>query len=389
MMTARTTNIIDRIAGIVWPVAIAAFAAVLCLEAAALVAVAPEVVREAQGATDVLFVIIPFPTAVAEIGGDAMVGLFIFYAVAIVISIAWLLRDWRVAGRGFHESLQDRIPVPERSQVGLALQLLCVMILASIAWYMALAMAGVETSTPAFDEMDRWELGYSFAMASVYEELITRVLYIGIPMALIALSRHRPGWWKLFLGGKENLDHLDWVLIAASGLAFGLAHAPGWDFWKVPPTLVSGLAFGYLFAKKGLAPAIVVHFAIDYTSMPYEVFGFSTMEYVMTIFLLGASFVGLYFAARFASEAMSSTAKPAPAPAYWPGPPSFQAVHPGGSPSHAPGPAPSADGKPAAASPPRSSLNSRFVCVACGGAEATYADSALKCIKCGQVYKYL
>lgn len=337
-----------------------AFAAVLCLEAASLVAVAPEVVREISGETDTLFLIIPFPTRVVDVGGDAPAYLFVFFAGAILASLAWLLRDWRKIGQGFHEALNDKIAVPEKSQAGLSFQLFCVMMLGSVGWYVILSIAGITAATPAFDEMDRWELAYVFAKASVYEELITRVLYVGLPMAAIALYQKRAGWWKLFVGGKGDLEASDWALIAASGAIFALAHAPGWDLWKVPPTVISGVAFGYLFAKKGLAASIVVHFAIDYTSMPLEVFGLSTLDLLLTLFLLASVFLGLYYAARYAMEASESlgAGKTGAAPPPPPGP--FIAAH-----------------------------DARFVCVACGNYEATYADGALKCTRCGQEYKYL
>jgi hypothetical protein len=359
-MAKHRTGILDRIFGVIWPISVMAFAAVLCLEAAALVAVAPEVVREMSGTTDTLFVIVPYPTRVVDVGGDAPVYLFVFFAAAILASLAWLLRDWRKIGLGVHEALNDKVAIPEKSQIGLSFQLFCVMMLGSVGWYVLISLAGVQASTPAFDEMERWELAYVFAKASVYEELITRVLYIGVPMALIALYQKRAGWWKLFAGGKDKLEASDWAVVAVSGAIFALAHAPGWDLWKVPPTVISGVAFGYLFAKKGLAPAIVVHFAIDYMSMPVDVFGLSTLDYLLTLFLLGAVFLGVYYAARFAMEATESLGAPK-----------------------------ASAGKSTPPGQASASLDGRFVCMACGNVEAMYLDGALKCTRCGQEYKFL
>jgi hypothetical protein len=357
-MARRRTGLVDRAAGLVWPLAVGAFAAVLCLEVAALVAVAPEVVAETGGMEDAIFVIIPFPTLIAMVGGQWPTAMFLFFASAILASVAWMARDWRDVGRGFHRALVDRVHVPDGSAIGLAFQLFCVMIFVSLSWYLALALAGVETSTPAFDQMERWELGYDFAKASVYEELITRVLYIGVPLSLIALNRGHPGWWKLLAGAKEEVERVDWFLIAASGLAFGLAHAPGWDFWKVLPTFVSGLGFGYLFVKKGLAPAIVVHFAIDYLSMPSDMFGLGTIDLAMTLFLLASALAGLYFSARFAIEALDRL--------------------------NAAGTARQQQHSQAIAN-----LGARFVCAKCGNLEASYQNETLRCTKCGQEYMYL
>jgi hypothetical protein len=406
-MAKHRTNLIDRALGIAWPLAVAAFAAVLCLEAASMVAVAPDVMRGVEGGTDTLFVIIPYPTAVAEVGGPGPAMLFIFFMSAILFSIVWLLRDYEALGRSFHRALRDRTDVPDDSQAGLSLQLLAVMLLASVAWYMMLAMFGVETSTPAFDEMESWELGYAFAKASVYEELITRVLYVGVPMAAIALARKRAGWWKLLAGAKGDLDATDWVLIGASGLVFGLAHAPGWDLWKVAPTFVSGLGFGYLFAKKGLAAAIVVHFAVDYLSMPYEVWGLDGMNVVLNLFLFGLLALGVYYAVRFAMEAHEKVSPtkasepylyaqypqmpPSQAPPFAPLDPSRATAYPPPPAQHASAPqAPSAPAhQPPPGSPPGWSLQSRFVCTRCRNVEASYVDGALVCTKCKQEYKFL
>ncbi len=405
-MAKYRTNLIDRALGIAWPLALAAFAAVLCLEAAAMVAIAPDVMAGLEGQTDTLFVIIPYPTAVAEVGGSGPAMMFIFFMSAILFSIVWLLRDYDLIGKGFHRSLNDRTDVPDNSQAGLSLQLLGVMLLASVAWYVILAMMGVETSTPAFDEMETWELGYIFAKASVYEELITRVLYVGVPMAAIALARKRAGWWKLLAGAKGDLDATDWVLIGASGFVFGLAHAPGWDLWKVVPTFVSGLAFGYLFAKKGLAAAIVVHFAIDYLSLPAEVWGLDSINVGLNVFLFGLLALGLYWSVRFAMEAHEKVSPTKASESY------FYGQYAQMPPSQAPQPEPLdpyvAQGAPSAmqrasvaqvlsppvrppppGSPPGWSLQSRFVCTRCQNVEASYVDGALVCTKCKQEYKFL
>jgi hypothetical protein len=356
-MEQRGTNSLERVFGVVWPIVLAAFAALLVLEAISLFWIAPSVAREVGAREDVLYLLMPFPTGVATSTGAGNVALFTFFAVAIIASLVWMVRDFRVARASLERSLDDKANVPETSQVGLTCQVFIILVLTSFVWYELLYLGGIEPYVPPFEEMEPWELGYIFAKASVYEELVSRVLFIGVPMAIVALVRERRGWWRLFTGGKGELGMLDWGLVAVSGVVFALAHAPGWDLYKVPPTVVAGLGFGYLFAKKGLAPAIVLHFAIDYLEMPAAAFGADQFNLAVNLVVLGMMAFGIYLSVRFAvaayNRAIAAPQQPQPVP--------HRALAPEG----------------------------RFVCVTCGGLDAKYVDGDLVCLRCGQQYRFL
>jgi hypothetical protein len=92
--------------------------------------------------------------------------------------------------------------------------------------------------------------------------------------------------------------------------------------------------------------------------MPYLVFGLETMDLLLTIFLLAAVVLGVYFAARFALEASESASQPGPVPPL-PPPQVWMAQAP------------------------------RFVCMKCGEFEASYSKDSLRCLKCNQEYRYL
>jgi hypothetical protein len=132
----------------------------------------------------------------------------------------------------------------------------------------------VTPEVPAFKEDPLWQQLHSFAVASVWEEVLTRVLLLGVPLALYHILagglRHRPH--RYLVGGGLGIDNAAFVLIFVQSMVFALAHVAGWDLWKVLPTAVSGLAFGYLFMRKGLWAAIILHFTFDYLGMTTPVF---------------------------------------------------------------------------------------------------------------------
>jgi hypothetical protein len=108
------------------------------------------------------------------------------------------------------------------------------------------------------------------AEASVWEEIVARIGYIGIPLVIIGIFRGRNGIAGGLLGGTARIGMVESLLILASASLFGIAHL-GWGPWKVLPTFVSGLLLGYLFVKVGVHASIVVHFLIDYSSFLWEI----------------------------------------------------------------------------------------------------------------------
>lgn len=104
---------------------------------------------------------------------------------------------------------------------------------------------------------------YSFANAAVWEEIITRVAFIGVPMAVLAACHLRKDFLKYLLGG-FGISRTAIVLIVVSAVIFGFGHMSGWGLWKVLPTLITGLALGYLYARFGVHVSITFHFVVDY-----------------------------------------------------------------------------------------------------------------------------
>lgn len=106
----------------------------------------------------------------------------------------------------------------------------------------------------------------SFANAAVWEEIICRLVYIGIPMAVVAALCRRRDFPKYLIGG-FGMSRLALVLIVVSAAIFGFAHQSGWGDWKILPTFLSGLALGYLYVRFGIHASVLFHFAVDYLAV--------------------------------------------------------------------------------------------------------------------------
>ncbi len=105
-----------------------------------------------------------------------------------------------------------------------------------------------------------------YADAAVWEEVISRLIPIGVPMAVAgALCKRRDAWRFLF--GGFGMSKLAAVLIVLSALMFGFAHEGGWGLEKVPTAAVTGLIMGWLFVRYGIHATIFFHFANDFLAV--------------------------------------------------------------------------------------------------------------------------
>ncbi|HKZ99673.1 MAG TPA: CPBP family glutamic-type intramembrane protease [Thermoplasmata archaeon] len=289
-----------------------------------------------------------------------------------------------------------------------------------------------------------WTYLFDLASASVYEEIAFRVVLIGVPMALGSLvlrvievnrtggtwrggttpGRHIAGSVRYLLGGtvrrtssKETLLAA-WAFLLASSTVFGLAHLPGWGWWKVAPGLIAGLGFGYLFLRHGVGAAVLAHFVNDYAfSLVWLGYGGIALEAFLSLFFIGLSAVGSGFFAWYALVAwghlrdlvarfggrpvrraptalgsMASpplavpgpTGPPLPSPPVtgWAPPPVQTARGPVGRP---PNGLPSGY-VPTYRPPPYGFPPVRFQCPACGWVEARYDAGRFTCGRCGKTF---
>lgn len=344
-----------------------------------------------------LYVIAPILIAVGQISGDMLAGYYMLIVAAILASAVWL---FLTGARGFHKELTMKAEPRKHSAIfdlcglmfGVLFLNVVVVLLSGILW---------EEPTSPTEGTDLWELLFLLANASVWEELIVRVLLIGVPLLMIDHVRHalQGRTLKYILGGGFRLGTVEVALILVSSALFGFGHYEGWGAWKIFPSAVAGVAFGYMFMRHGLASAIMLHFGFDYLSMPTEVFtdgsglgafvllGLAVLAWVA----MGAVFFGYYIIRmiEFATGKKyfdDATAAPAPYPYYygyrfapptqqWPSiPVQSQQEQPIGGPI--PGPV---------APPTPSGFSGFFLCPTCGHTEARWKDGRFQCLRCGTI----
>lgn len=129
-----------------------------------------------------------------------------------------------------------------------------------------------------------------FANASFWEEIASRMLIIGVPMALLALAHTKSAKSLTYLFGGCGVTKLSVVLVFISATSFGIAHLDGWGIAKVAVAAMWGLMEGYLFIRFGLHAAIVLHFVNDWLSA-FIWIGVPFMDNLVFLALVALGFV--------------------------------------------------------------------------------------------------
>ena len=254
---------------------------------------------------------------------------FAFIASVILLAAGYhLIRERREAWTAFRaplEAIGTRLK-SRSAWIALGQVWMAVTFFQVVFFYLVLA-AGINPSSPVNPTpQSAWFWLYELANAGVYEEFAFRLLLIGLPMALgsVALrildvrrggtgstpgaaGRHIAGAWRYLIGGAVRRDSpketlvASWAFLIASSAIFGLAHAPGWGWWKVIPAMVAGLGFGYLFLRHGIGAAILAHFVNDYAAaLSYEGFGGEAFLILLNLLFLGLAIAGAGFFAWYA-----------------------------------------------------------------------------------------
>jgi hypothetical protein len=340
-----------------------------------------------------LFVITPFIVNFAELGGGAFLGYYIFLVAAIAASFGWMIYK---SARPLKDELGLRYPQTGHSPLYTIGTVLFAVLTFNVAFYLLIEALGASASTPSFETRELWQLIYGFAAASVWEEVVSRVLLIGIPLLLIdGLLRQRNPELKMkslsryILGGGFSIGRKEAVLMVFSSIMFGAAHVFSWDLYKIFPAAVAGLAFAYLFLKLGLYASIMLHFATDFMSVPMEVWPVTGVTVIIGLsllvwLLLGIPYMVLYFSKgvgwllgrRIWPDLPPEPPKPVLAPFYYP---MYAAPAPAGYPVP-----PYVPPAPYAGAPPRQNSDGHtYACERCGGHEAVYTDGKLVCTRCG------
>jgi len=216
--------------------------------------------------------ILPIPIALMFVQFTSLAQWHSIMIGAILMSAAVLFyREGPPLLRTFRKSIsRSSIPPLRTDNALITIPRMYLAILGFYVVYFAfLTATTVEPEVPAFDEMPLWERLHAFAEASVWEEVLSRILMLGLPLLIyhVWTQQKTESNWRYLVGGGFSIDTAAFVLIVLQALIFALAHVAGWDFWKVLPTMISGIAFGYLYLKKGVWASIILHFTFDYLGM--------------------------------------------------------------------------------------------------------------------------
>jgi hypothetical protein len=307
-----------------------------------------EVAPNIAGYSDYLFVLVPYAVGIVEVTGQALAGYYFFLVFAVVLSFGYILVEshkeliwfklisivvlfpvliYMLAARlrqlkALTSKLSFQAPTRSNSNTFFLLaQIFLAVLFFDYLWYFIVESAGAETHAPAFEESPLWENLFGFLRASVWEEIVSRILLIGFPLLVYKFvqtmadgrlgdtlqdrgkAMRKAG--RLLFGGHGDFQPVTVGLIIFSSLMFGFAHALGWDMWKVVQTFVSGLAFGYLFVKCGVHACVTLHFSFNYlgVTLDYLPADVMTQMSVMLIFFLWLA-VGMVYFVYYAVKAL-------------------------------------------------------------------------------------
>lgn len=208
-----------------------------------------------------LLILIPYPYTFVELSNIGVQLYWVF--LIVVITISFIQLAWETYSKHKQRDKNEGLNrIKDTSIYWIGLLWPSTLFLQIALMFIAIMISGVDVTPPGIGA-DKYATMFTLASAGVWEEIITRVLIIGLPLGIVALLTGKKKSWKYLLGG-FGVNKASMILIIVAALIFGYAHSAGWGFGKVIPAFVFGIAAGYLFAKYGLYAAILMHFVNDY-----------------------------------------------------------------------------------------------------------------------------
>ncbi len=394
-------ELIRVIKSALWSTGFISFICLLILSVAILFAATPGIQdwistpsESGEMPNEVLFLLIPLPVGILQLDGMSLQ--FWHLLMLSILAICFFYGFYRmcVYWSSKKNGLAESFIVPEKARSGLegVAKLFMAVSFFTLSYYLILEMFKVSQNVPPFDELSTNELIFRLFNASVYEEFISRLLLIGVPLLLIAqLLRWKRPHYRLLFGGGMRMNFLTTSLIIISTLIFAFGHIGSWDFWKVPQVFVSGMALGYAFVRFGLFASILLHFSVNLiTSSATEIWPENQIVLIVIgmaflIWVLAGSYFFIDYSFRFMRKLKSiaewyvgdgtmptenaikdelpSNNKDAGRPYRHPALNASQ-PRPEGEHTH--------------------SIRRGFVCPFCGNITAKYKDKKFICLKCGK-----
>ena len=241
-----------------------------------------------------ILILAPSPCVLTRITGAAAEMYYLFIVASVIVSFVVLLYTSRDGIRNILQRKKVRVyDIPLYGVVTLFAADISFNII-----FNAAIMASGGTPTVPEPSGPIWTEWFSYMNAAVWEEILCRVLMIGLPMAAVGLMTGERGSWKR-LFGRFDADRAAVVFILVSASLFAYGHLDGWDVYKLIPTFVGGLALGYLFVRYGIHAAIMLHFLINYLSSFTWVLGDVTGTAITALFILTVVLLGTVFFVRY------------------------------------------------------------------------------------------
>jgi hypothetical protein len=239
----------------------------------------------------------------------------LFYLFIVVAAVASFVALIYTSRRGLRDLARGKIDNIDNMPLYGVATLFAAAISFNLIFNMIVMASGGDPSAPTYTG-PYWGLWYQYLEACVWEEVLCRVLMIGIPMAALGLMlKEKRPWKRLF--GRFEMDASALVFIIISASMFSYAHLAGWDVFKIAPTFVTGLALGYLFVKYGIHASIMLHFLTNYLSSVEWILGDDLGAIVLSMFTLivlifGPVFLVVYTlrGLRFIKKIASKAQKP-------------------------------------------------------------------------------
>ncbi len=215
------------------------------------------------------YILVPVPLLFAIVRGLAAYGWYLFLVAAITTSVTLLMV------RGFPKYLRKLKSSPlsyETNSVQEYAEIFSMVLFLDILVVFIMRMFSVKTPSIGIENTPLYFQMLSLLHASVYEEIVTRLAFIGIPVFIWRLLRRNKygdnvKFWHIF-GGTNRFETPEITFILISAAIFGIAHTPAWGWWKFVPTFIAGIAMGYLYVKYGMHMSILMHFTTDFMTIP-------------------------------------------------------------------------------------------------------------------------
>lgn len=211
-----------------------------------------------------VYLFIPVEVDIVVLQGAAIKAFWVFVAACMIAAsamIIWKSKDmFMIRDTDHYVERADKTPI---YWVGLVL---CGSIIVELVITLILT-AFMHVSSPI--DPSEWGIGqslFTFGQAAVWEEIVFRLVLFGVPMMVAALICRQKNPLKYLLGGFGS-SKLAIILLVISSVIFAYAHVGGWGLWKMIPTVIGGVAFGYLFMRFGLYASIIAHMVNDFLTV--------------------------------------------------------------------------------------------------------------------------